>query len=66
MLAMSDALEEVYQGVMSNPASNDASRRLQQAVDRMRIEDDLGSALDEDLEGVFNPRAKRAQKLGAG
>jgi hypothetical protein len=66
MLAMSDALEEVYQGVMSNPASNDASNRLQQAVDRMRIEDDLGSALDEDLEGVFGTRAKRAQKVGAG
>ena len=61
MLAMSDAFEEVYQGVMSNPTSGDASRRLQQAVERMRIEDDLGSAIDEDLEGLFRNRAAAAQ-----
>jgi hypothetical protein len=65
MLAMSDALEEVYQGVMSNPASNEASTRLQQAVDRMRIEDDLGSALEEDLEGMFRQRGAKAQKVSA-
>lgn len=65
MLAMSDALEEVYQGVMSNPASNEASSRLQQAVDRMRIEDDLGSALEEDLEGMFRQRGSQANKVGA-
>lgn len=61
MLAMSDAFEEVYQGVMSNPASSDASTRLQQAVERMRIEDDLGSAIDEDLEGMFRRQGSAAQ-----
>lgn len=62
MLAMADAHEEVYQGVMANPASNDASTRLQQAVDRMRIEDDLGSAIEEDLEGMFRQSPSAANK----
>lgn len=65
LLAMSDALEEVFQGVVSNPASNEASTRLQEAVDRMRIEDDLGSALEEDLEGMFRQRGAKTQKAGA-
>lgn len=63
MLTMADALEEVYQGVMSNPASNEASKRLQQAVDEMRIEDDLSSELDEDLSKLLQRNAK-AQKVG--
>jgi hypothetical protein len=63
MLAMSDAFEEVYQGVMANPSSSDASRRLQDAVARMRIEDDLGSAIDEDLDGLF--RTKQAASAQA-
>ena len=63
MLAMSDALEEVYQGVMANPSSNEAAKRLEQAVDRMRIEDDLGDAIEDDLDGMLRRRGASARAV---
>jgi hypothetical protein len=53
LIAMPDAFDEVYQGVMQNPTSSDAVQRLQQAVERMRVEDELGAAVDEDLASLF-------------
>jgi len=62
MLAMADAFEEVYQGIMSNPGSNDAGSQLQAAVDRIRIEEDLGNAIEDDIgELLPNRQAQRAQ-----
>ena len=64
---MPDAFDEVYQGVMQNPTSSDAVQRLQQAVDRMRVEDELGAAVDEDLASLFKEGkgASARQKAGA-
>jgi hypothetical protein len=53
LIAMPDAFDEVYQGVMQNPTSSDAAQRLKQAVDRMRVEDELSAAVDADLESLF-------------
>jgi hypothetical protein len=49
LIAMPDAFDEVYQGVMQNPTSSDAVGRLKQAVERMRIEDELSAAVEDDL-----------------
>ena len=49
LIAMPDAFDEVYQGVMQNPTSSDAVERLKQAVDRMRIEDELSAAVEDDI-----------------
>jgi hypothetical protein len=60
MLALVDTFEEVYQGVMTNPQATDLNLQLQQAVDRINIEEELGSALEEDLAELMPARQKRA------
>ena len=57
LIAMPDAFDEVYQGVMQNPTSSEGVERLKQAVDRMRIEDELSAAVDEDLESLLTGRS---------
>lgn len=65
LIAMPDAFDEVYQGVMQNPTSSDAVQRLQQAVERMRVEDELGAAVDEDLASLFQGDTARATQQKA-
>ena len=66
LIAMPDAFDEVYQGVMQNPTSSDAVQRLQQAVERMRVEDELGAAVDEDLASLFKDSKGAAAQRQAG
>jgi hypothetical protein len=56
MLAMCDTFDEVYQGVMTNPNASDINSKLQEAVERMHIQEDLGAALDDDLGEMFRVR----------
>lgn len=56
MLNMADTFDEVYQGVMANPHSGDVTRQLQDAVERMHVQEDLGSVLDEDINQMFSVR----------
>jgi hypothetical protein len=65
LIAMPDAFDEVYQGVMQNPTSSESVERLKQAVDRMRIEDELSAAVDEDLEGMFRGRGESVNRQAA-
>ena len=58
MLAVADTFEEVYQGVMTNPESTDVARRLQEAAERMQIEEGLGSAIDEELDELVSRRRR--------
>jgi len=53
MLTMVDTFEEVYQGVMTNPRSGDISRQLQEAVDRIHIEEELTTALDDGVSEIL-------------
>jgi hypothetical protein len=56
MLAMADTFEEVFQRVVANPASGDVSAELSQAVERMRVEEALDLAVDDELEDLFRRR----------
>lgn len=56
MLAMVDTFEEVYQRVVANPASGDVGRELTDAVERMRVEEALDLAVDEELDALFRRR----------
>jgi hypothetical protein len=66
-LALADTFDEVYQGVMTNPTSSDNSRQLQEAVERLQIEEELdlsgedfaepaSQALEEANDDRNNPR----------
>ncbi len=50
MLALADTFDEVYQAVMTNPNSGGVAQQLQQAVERLHIEEELDLGLDQDLE----------------
>ncbi len=53
LITLADAFDEVHQGLISGPASSEATRKLQEAVEQLRLEDDLASGIDEDLESMF-------------
>jgi hypothetical protein len=50
MLALADTFNEIYQGVMTRLDSGDIAQQLQEAVERLHIEEDLDLGLDQDLE----------------
>jgi hypothetical protein len=61
MLSMPDQLDEIYQTIMTLPASEDVGNRLEEAVGKLRlqedIEADLASGLADALPGVAMPTA---------
>ncbi|WP_300339938.1 hypothetical protein [Accumulibacter sp.] len=61
MLSIPDQLDEIYQTIMTLPASEDVGSRLEEAVGKLRlqedIEADLASGLAEALPGVAVPTA---------
>lgn len=61
MLAMSDTLEEVYQRVMLNPHAGDATEQLQEAVERMKVEEEIDYAVDSELEALLGKKQKARQ-----
>ena len=63
MLSMADTFEEVYQRVVANPGSSEVTEALDEAVERMRVEEALDFAVDTELEDLFKKRkAKQKQK----
>lgn len=63
MLVLADTFEEVYQNVMANPESANVAAQLQQAVERMHIEESLGEAIDEELDDLVSRRAAGRQSV---
>ena len=63
MLAMADTYEEVYQRVMANPTASDVKAQLQEAVERMRVEEQLNLAVDVELSSVLDPKKRAAARL---
>jgi len=49
MLAMPDQMEEIYQTLMTLPASEDAGARLDEAMARLRLQEDIEAELAGDL-----------------
>lgn len=66
MLSMADTFEEVFQRVMTNPTSSEASGQLQQAVDRMRLEEELDMAVDAELDDLLHRERRAAASQRAG
>ena len=62
MLVLADTFEEVYQNVMANPESANVGEQLQEAVERMHIEESLGEAIDEELDELVTKRVS-AQRV---
>ncbi len=67
-LSMADAFEEVFQQAVTRPNAPEAGAQLQQAVDRMRLEEGLDLAIEEELGELFTvgERGARAAVKKAG
>jgi hypothetical protein len=52
MLALADTFDEIYQAVMTNPTSGELAGQLQEAVERLHIEEDLDLGLEDTLDVV--------------
>ncbi len=60
MLSMVDTFEELYQRVVTNPTSGDVSVQLNDAVERMKVEEQLDLAVEAELADLFAPQRKAA------
>ncbi len=50
MLALADTFDEIYQAVMTNPTSGELAGQLQEAVERLHIEEDLDLGLEDTID----------------
>lgn len=57
LLALPDAVEEIYHAAITSPTAGDVASRLQEAVDRLHIEEELDNKLDAEL-GDLPPRVR--------
>lgn len=64
-LAMVDTFEEVYQQVVTSPTSPEVSRHLQDAVDRLTLEEGLDLAVAEELGDIYRAPRRVAQAAKA-
>ena len=65
MVAMADTFEELFQQVVTNPSSGDVTQHLNQAVQRMRIEENLDLELERELSGIVESRPHRRARAQA-
>lgn len=65
LLGLPDAVEEIYTAAITSPTAGDVASRLQEAVDRLHIDQELDSKLDAELGDVpmrLPPRQTAATK----
>lgn len=53
MLSMPDQLEEIYQTIMTTPTSEDVSSRLEDSIEKLRLQEDIEAELSGEIEAVF-------------
>lgn len=63
MISLPDAIEEVAHSALTSGGSEDASRRLIEAVDRLRIEEDLEASVEDELGEALPRRVQRLASL---
>jgi hypothetical protein len=59
MISLPDAVEEIAHAALTSTGANDASRRLMEAVDRLRIEEDLEASVEDELGEALPQRVRR-------
>lgn len=59
LLALPDAVEEIYHAMVTLPASGDGGSRLQEAIDRLRLEQELENTYGAELRGIMPPADSR-------
>lgn len=60
MLSLPDTVEEIYQTLITTPATGDARGQLQEAIDRLRLEEELDGSYAAELDQALPERRLRA------
>ena len=53
MLSMPDQLEEMYQSIMTNPTASGFGSRLDEMIDKLRLQEDIEAELSGDIEAAL-------------
>lgn len=61
MLSMSDTFGELYQRLTANPNASELGSALNDAVERLRVEEQLDLAVGEELDSVLHARGRARQ-----
>jgi hypothetical protein len=59
LLSLPDAVEEIYQAVVTTPASGEGGTKLQEALERLRLEEELESGYSAEIEDILPQKAAR-------
>jgi hypothetical protein len=60
LLSLPDTIEEIYQTLITTPAAGDARGQLQEAIERLRLEEELEHSYSVELDQALPGRAARA------
>jgi hypothetical protein len=58
LLALPDAVEEIFQAALTSPTAGEIGRKLQEAVDRLEVEEELEASFNQEMEEL-QPAARR-------
>lgn len=59
LLSLPDAVEEIYHAVVTTPASGEGGARLQEAIERLRLEEELESTYGSEISEILPHKAAR-------
>jgi hypothetical protein len=60
LLSLPDAVEEIYHAVVTTPATGEGGGRLQEAIDRLRLEEELESSYGAEIRELLPQKAQRS------
>lgn len=60
LLSLPDAVEEIYQAIITNSSVAEGGVRLSEAIERLRLEEELESSTSAEIEKLVQPAAARA------
>lgn len=66
LLALPDAVEEIYHAMVTLPASGEGGAKLQEAIERLRLEQELESTFDAELRTILPNTLARPQSQAQG
>ncbi len=67
LLSLPDAFDEIYDAVVTLPAGGEGTTRLQEAIDRLRLEEELESSFGDEIREIapYVPRHAAAARLAS-
>lgn len=65
LLSLPDAVEEIYQAIITNSSAAEGGARLTEAIERLRLEEELESSYGAEIQNIVRPEAAAARAHSA-